>query len=197
MANIDPPIPEELAEARQMPKIPTVPVGLERALIPATPDLPLWELIRRNTDSLAFDKYLLFMDFVLCGSGDPPSRSDELGHEFYSLLGRRFLPFNDTDAYRLLKVATEAFVVVNCAVPGELEALKFEDADIADLNYRLQSSLTAPDVRKLWDSYLSSTRINGRLPDDPAQAAAASVNSPAPRRAAHGCVHGRWPHRGR
>ena len=33
------------------------------------------------------------------------------------LLGKRFLPFTDAEAYRLLKVATEAFVVVNCGVP--------------------------------------------------------------------------------
>ena len=35
---------------------------------------------------------------------------------YNQLLQRRFLPFTDTDAYRVLKAATEAFVIVNCGV---------------------------------------------------------------------------------
>ena len=39
---------------------------------------------------------------------------------------RRFLPFTDTDAYRVMKAATEAFVIVNCGVlHGEPD---FDDA---------------------------------------------------------------------
>jgi hypothetical protein len=34
-----------------------------------------------------------------------------------NLRRRRFLPYSDTDAYRILKVATEAFVTVNCGIP--------------------------------------------------------------------------------
>ncbi len=35
---------------------------------------------------------------------------------FGDLKGKRHLPFTDADAYRLLKAATEAFVMVNCGV---------------------------------------------------------------------------------
>ena len=35
---------------------------------------------------------------------------------FEALQKKRFLPFTDAEAYRILKVATEAFLIVNCGV---------------------------------------------------------------------------------
>jgi hypothetical protein len=55
------------------------------------------------------------MDVLFCSNanGSPsPAESAAVGR----LLQRRFLPFTDTDAYRVMKAATEAFVTVNCGV---------------------------------------------------------------------------------
>ncbi len=48
---------------------------------------------------------------------------------------RRFLPFTDTDAYRNIKVATEAFVMANCGV--------FSDFDLGDADY-VQGQISLP-----------------------------------------------------
>ena len=49
-------------------------------------------------------------------------------NRFNQLRQERFLPFTDSEAYRLLKVATESFVVVNCGVA--LTSFQFEPADL-------------------------------------------------------------------
>ena len=58
---------------------------------------------------------------VFCGDRDvsdmpKSSRSASRQESLQPAAARRFLPFTDTDAYRVLKVATEAFVMVNCGV---------------------------------------------------------------------------------
>ena len=71
---------------------------------------------------------------------DPDGSShDEI---FPAVPGRRYLPFNDTDAYRLLKVATEAFLVVNCGVSFDRNSQTLQtkyddfvsDMDMQELN---------------------------------------------------------------
>lgn len=118
-------------------------VGLARSRVAEPPDLRLWQLIDDSTRRLSFHNYDNFLDFVLCGktppeSGEQPRRSpiNEFGvriergpdaaaepetitkgrEAVHELRSRRHLPFTDTDAYRLLKVATEAFLMVNCGV---------------------------------------------------------------------------------
>ncbi len=88
-----------------------------------TDDVVLFHLIKKSTSDLNFRNYSAYMDFLLCGTrneihdacmehlfADPNSTTQ------WPLTNRRFLPFNDTDAYRLLKVATEAFVIVKSGV---------------------------------------------------------------------------------
>ena len=55
------------------------------------------------------------MDRLFCGTTQKSDRQTYNG-----LLGKRFLPFTDTDAYRVLKAATEAFVIVNCGITRTL-----------------------------------------------------------------------------
>ena len=95
------------------------PVVMRRTATTPTPDLPLWLLIRRGSEGIGFDSYLHFMDLVLCGSDEfeePPERRAAVRGKFQQLRSMRSLPYNDADAYRLLKVATEAFLMVNCGV---------------------------------------------------------------------------------
>lgn len=103
-------------------------VSLTRTETEATEDLPLWTLIRNSTEALSFTKYLQFMDQLFCKGG----ASSEV---FDSLKKRRFLPFNDSDSYRVLKAATEAFVMVNCGVLNEPRAFDPEE-DAAYLDRR-------------------------------------------------------------
>jgi hypothetical protein len=106
-----------------------------------TDDVVLFALIKKGAERLSFDSYQKHMNFLLCGAplavADDGVKTALLGGEkavIQPLGGRRFLPFNDTDAYRLLKVATEAFVAVksvacpqdarrNVIAKEELEAL--------------------------------------------------------------------------
>ncbi len=92
-----------------------VNVSMTRAETEPTADLKLWGAIRASTEALSFDNYLRFMELLFCPNGRgrlSTAESETVGR----LLQKRFLPFTDTDAYRVMKAATEAFVVVNCGV---------------------------------------------------------------------------------
>ena len=94
-----------------------------------TDDAILSLLIKKSTKDLEFKSYKAHMDWLLCGQTDNneldtcvnrlfqgPDRPQRNDPRQRPLVNRRFLPFNDTDAYRLLKIATEAFVAVKSAV---------------------------------------------------------------------------------
>jgi len=98
-------------------------VALKRTATRETSDLALWAVIRRATDALSFDRYADFMNWIFCGEGTKPAAQvDRLA----ILNTKRFLPFTDTDAYRNVKAATEAFVMANCGIVD-----KFDQADAA------------------------------------------------------------------
>jgi hypothetical protein len=121
-------------------------VALRRTNVELTDDVALWLIIRYATDALSFKNYQRFMDLVLCRKDLTPVEGDDLGAAmFMDLLDERFLPFNDTDAYRFLKVATEAFMMVAAGV--KLDDPRFLD----DLLVRLG---THGDPAVLWKRYL-------------------------------------------
>ena len=104
-------------------------IALSRSETEPTEDLTLWVAIRNGTEALSFNQYLRFMDLMFGGhrngqhkglgkggSGPGGPRFEEEQELFDRLKHRRFLPFNDSDSYRVLKAATEAFVMVNCGV---------------------------------------------------------------------------------
>ncbi len=133
---------------------PAVSVRLSRTNVTATPDLLLWFLIEESTNSLSFNNYQAFMNYLLCLEPLPDKLSDK--EEFttdkprrhFELRRSRFLPFTDADAYRLLKVATEAFLAVNCAV-------KLDDIQAADLA-ELLDRVNATEVGDLKTKYLEA-----------------------------------------
>lgn len=108
-------------------------IALDRSQTEPTADLRLWMAIRASTESLSFTHYASYMESLFCGKADGHPRSDERA-AFGSLLGRRFLPFTDTDAYRVMKAATEAFVMVNCGVFADDGSLRGDPAVLADLD---------------------------------------------------------------
>lgn len=98
-------------------------VSLSRTETEPTEDLALWTLIRNSTEALSFNNYMDFLDQLFCTpaaeSATVPFEKARFGAKtaaYHNLKGRRALPFTDSEAYRVLKAATEAFVMVNCGV---------------------------------------------------------------------------------
>lgn len=146
-----------------------VAVTMRRTATRFTADLPLWLVIRRSTEGLSFANYRRFIDFVLCNQ--PLSEEEESefdGRRFqaganrflHDLRHRRFLPFTDVDAYRFLKIATEAFVMVHCGVAGPpLSCLRFSRGDLEDLNDRVGLDGGTAGLNLAWNNYLKT--VNG------------------------------------
>ena len=147
-----------------------ISVGLRRTASTVTSDLPLWLIIRTSTDAMSFRNYQRFMDVVLCGVDpnteglfDDFERRKIIGEggklaSFADLQKRRYLPFTDSDAYRLLKVATEAFLTVNCGT--SLANVEFDAFDVRDLVSRTGiENIDSAAVQQLWNQFLQS--VNG------------------------------------
>lgn len=106
-----------------------------------TEDTAFWTAIRNSTEALSFNKYLGFMDWIFCGGklpapGFEANRFPLKDSEYRKLISRRFLSFTDSDTYRVVKAATEAFVMVNCGVLQD-ELQPFDtDSDNAYLDRR-------------------------------------------------------------
>jgi hypothetical protein len=133
-----------------------VNVSMRRTATDATEDLGLWVIIRKSTEALSFNNYFRFMNHVLCGEplGEHHQHDSDAEQRFERLRHERFLPFNDSEAYRLLKVATEAFVMVNCGV-----ALKNFTFPPHDLDYVMRRIGRPVDLNGLWKRYLVA--VNG------------------------------------
>ena len=152
-----------------------VGVSLSRSETEPTEDLPLWTLIRNSTEALSFNNYLSFLDKLFCDSGSLPEM-DRVRKAFKDLKQRRALPFNDSDSYRVLKAATEAFVMVNCGVlnlplafkPGE-DAAYLDRRDIPNggslADVLANEYLETVDGNTLTLPYLAV--IRRKLPDIP------------------------------
>jgi hypothetical protein len=140
-------------------------VALRRSATTITQDLPLWVVIRNSTEGLSFKNYQRYIDMVLCNPQPDDAPTNTLtrqfgtrNEEFRRLRKHRFLPFTDTDAYRLLKVATEAFVMVNCGIA--LKNYPFDQPDVDILTSRTGlENLPLGDFEKLWTDYLVD--VNG------------------------------------
>ncbi len=117
-----------------------VGVSLTRSETEPTDDLPLWTLIRNSTEAMSFTNYLQFIDSLFCANpsnlaGFEGNRFGKKADMFAQLNIRRSLPFTDSESYRVLKAATEAFVMVNCGVLSAPLAFN-PAADVAYLDRR-------------------------------------------------------------
>ena len=135
---------------------------------PRTPDLPLWISILNGTDALSFENYSTYMDLLFCN--DEPGQYDNW---LLQLRGRRFLPFSDTDAYRTLKVATEAFIMVHCGVKWENQDRLEDEQGIPIFQEDRVNQLldlrgvnvdpNGPSYTSLWDGYLQTIDEGSQL----------------------------------
>lgn len=110
----------------------TLPVAMQRTSEPPTSDVALWVAIRYSANQLSFQNYLQFVDSIMCNNKGENGIDGVIdsyvggGGCLPPLSQRRFLPFPNMDAYRVLKVATECFLMLNCGVylnPATLTAL--------------------------------------------------------------------------
>ncbi|NYE60371.1 hypothetical protein FHW58_001523 [Duganella sp. 1224] len=144
----------------------------------STPDLSLWTLIRNSTEALSFNNYAAFLGQLFCapGAGAVPDyeqqRFPAFEHTFKRLEKRRALPFTDAESYRVLKAATEAFVMVNCGVLTKPLAFGDDDAGYLDrrdlpneqsMEKLLRRYLTAVEPHLKTLPYLAL--IRSKLPD--------------------------------
>jgi hypothetical protein len=134
-------------------------VTLQRSDFVDTADQALWQIIRKSVESLSFKAYHDFIDPLLCGtaSGQDKKAFDEIQR-------RRSLPFPDIDPYRLLKAATEVFMMTHCGVMTGQDGLR-----------RLVANLTAEDrerlglasgvtLSSLWQNYAASVNGSATIP---------------------------------
>ena len=97
-----------------------VAVTLKRTAVPPTTDQALWVAIRNSTNAIGFDNYSRFLEVVMCG--EPPELVDsrlrfgDTRHTLRKVKRRTALPFPNVDRYRLLKAATEVFLMIHCGV---------------------------------------------------------------------------------
>ena len=84
-----------------------LPVSLQRTQAVSTPDQVLWTLIRNRTNAISFRRYRDFIDGVMCRGVDVrnPVRS-----------GTNALNFTGTQAYEVLKQATDTFLMQECGI---------------------------------------------------------------------------------
>ncbi|GAB4495943.1 MAG: hypothetical protein OHK0019_26510 [Saprospiraceae bacterium] len=108
-----------------------------------TDDVALWVLIKKGTDELSFTKFFHYMEAIFCGADNYTTTSD-LTDKANRLHKNRSLPFMNVDAYRAVKIATEAFVMVNCMVNR-----RFTSEDIEDLRQSVRLVDGVPDETQL------------------------------------------------
>ncbi len=127
-------------------------VSLKRTLSQRTRDMALWVVIRHSTDEMSFRNYKDFIDGVMCCTTDLPQDAPK------DL--RLRLPFPGVNAYALLKVATEIFVMEHCGVVVDLDPSGFDFAQIDDLEESIRSnSIEGESFDELWAKYLE--QVNG------------------------------------
>ena len=151
---------------------PPVQVTMRRAEVDPTPDQALWVVIRNSAEALGFDNYANFIEPIMCGQQGPVR-----GRSLFAQTNPQItLTFPDAEPYRLLKVATEVFMMANAGVvigenPAETIAstdlvgaqfgpLTSDDGLAAEEQLRLLRSTDAsPSVDTQWRAYIE--RLTG------------------------------------
>jgi hypothetical protein len=130
-----------------------VGVTLKRTAVPPTADQALWVAIRKSTDAIGFENYSRFIETVICGEPDfddghfPRKR---VRHKLRSVKRRSGLPFPNVDRYRLLKAATEVFMMIHSGVDLD----DFTDVDLDEESARLNRTVDRAELEEQMREYL-------------------------------------------
>jgi hypothetical protein len=137
---------------------------MDRAYVPPTDDQALWVVIRNSTDALGFERYAEFIEPIM-GTGRPRRAAAT----YRTVDPRVRLTFPDAEPYRLLKVATEVFMMANTGVAigareqdrsKELGSAAFDAIGSGDLAVQEELRLLRPPNGRRtdaqWHDYLES-----------------------------------------
>ena len=129
-----------------------VGVTLKRAAVPPTPDQALWVAIRKSTTAIGFDNYNRFLEAVICGQPGDGDRFPRrrVRHKLRSVKRRTGLPFPHVDRYRVLKAATEVFLMIHTGVDLD----DFRGVDLEDESRRLNRTVDRGDLETEMQQYL-------------------------------------------
>lgn len=130
------------------------PVG-----VAGTPDLALWVIIKKATDELSFHNFEEYMKEVFCGKGGATS-AQRFRQTAQSLNRRRGQPFIHVDSYRAVKIAAEAFTLVNCMIQED-----FSQAQVDDLLARVpitDGNFDPDGLQQWWENYKVEVNIGAR-----------------------------------
>jgi len=155
---------------------PPIQVTMNRADVPPTPDQALWVVIRNSAEALSFENYAAFIEPIMGGVQPLSARAQG---SFSRVNPRVQLTFPDAEPYRLLKVATEVFMMATCGViidqnaAGSVSPTNLEEAyDAIDQagpsaafaeeeQLRLLQPFNAGSVAAEWSGYLEATTNPG------------------------------------
>jgi hypothetical protein len=131
-----------------------VAVTLKRTAVPPTTDQALWVAIRNSTNAIGFENYNRFIEMVVCGEPPDPTvdRPVPKGtrHTIRKVKRRTALPFPNVDPYRLLKAATEVFLMVHCGVDLD----DFSQVDLEEESRRLNRTVRRGELEAELRDYL-------------------------------------------
>jgi hypothetical protein len=139
-------------------------VSLGRTAVASSDDQAFWVAIRNMTDAIGFSSYKQFVDNVLCptpdtwtlGAEDDPGERGEAGLRRAlgnSLPSRANLYVSGVDAFNLLKVATDVFLLMNA---GRLSTDPFDSREEAS---RLGDTIPAEVIEQRLAAYLGSDKL--------------------------------------
>ena len=116
-----------------------LPVSLQRTAMISTPDQVLWAIIRNRTNAISFKNYSDFIDGVMCG--------DQLTGPHARRVRGVTTVFRGVDAYELLRVATDAFLMHEVGVVDPTGVVKKDFEGRAALNPSRDS--TFEDIERI------------------------------------------------
>ena len=160
-----------------MPENDVKNVRLSRTQEEFAPQLLVSAVIEKTGERLEFNTYKAFMDYVMCQDAESKATleglfgADEVAKwipdTYTPIKGKRFLPYTDADAYRLLKVATEAFVAVNCTA-----LTSFDLEAEADRILTRTDTINPGNLDDVFKEYLEDVEVTTSLYETPGQPAA-------------------------
>ncbi|MEV0799453.1 hypothetical protein AB0I34_17295 [Kribbella sp. NPDC050281] len=156
---------EVTVRARPFASGDAVAVTMRRGDVVETDDQAFWVAIRNSTQALSFNRYSEFLAGTM-------RRRDV--RRLAKLQKVRALPFPDMDQYRVLKTATEVFMMAHCGVRVDANRLgrPFKGLDLDEERVRLNRPDLDDDpfraeIRHQWEDYITE---GPRLPGEEDQA---------------------------
>jgi hypothetical protein len=142
---------EKLADAKPLPP---VNVRLAAPGIVHTHDEAFWGMIRDSTSAISFTRLVQFVDRAMCAPGSTESK------EVHEKARSHALPFPQLDAYNLLKVATEVFLMKNCGVLSS----PLQEARTEEMEARHPKS--SDEVRAAYENLRDAEDWESRMNED-------------------------------